>query len=328
MATEDKRFNPFLRMKKKQQKKEENNGVISAVVKSNSPFDDIRHLNSDGQEYWSARELQTILGYTKWQNFEEAVERAKISARNTGLSEDGVLTRFTDASKMVDQGSGVTREIKDYHLDRYACYLTAMNGDPRKPKIAAAQTYFAVKTRQAEMQQLAVKVQQQSVTPSYGQAILQIGQALISIEQEQQRQASVQQQQKEEISVISDRVTKLEKDNKIEKPLPVVSARCKTIAHLTTELDEYGIMSYHDSKALCYELISTDLDIDIEKGLEDYKDNCRRYYAWYKINRGTPPDTVMRPAEINRLGWISYVSTDQSLYNAVVKILEENLSYG
>ena len=319
MTTEGKKFNPFLTLRQKQKAKE------NSTVENNStsPFDSIKHIEN-GQEIWYARELFSWLKYSRWDDFEKAIKRAKTSIYNAGMQEHSWIEEYL---KPIISGKGRVQEITDYRLNRYACYVIAMNGDPRKPEIAAAQTYFAVKTRQAEVQQAAA-VTQQVAAPSYGQAILQIGQALISIEQEQQRQASIQQQQKEEISVISDRVTKLEKDNKIEKPLPVVSARCKTIAHLTTELDEYGVMSYHDSKALCYELISTDLDIDIEKGLEDYKDNCRRYYAWYKINRGTPPDTVMRPAEINRLGWISYVSTDQSLYNAVVKILEENLSYG
>lgn len=108
-----------------------------------SPFDSIKR-GTEGDEWWSARDLMPMLGYSKWQRFDAAIDRAKESASVNG---DAVTSNFTAATKVTD-ASGPDQA--DYRLTRYACYLVAMNGDPRKPEIAAAQTYFAVKTREAE----------------------------------------------------------------------------------------------------------------------------------------------------------------------------------
>jgi len=117
-------------------------------LQPSSPFDTIRQVNKNGQSYWSARDLSEILGYTKWQHFEEVIKKAMTACDESGKI---IGDHFTGVGKMVKLGSGAEREISDYHLSRYACYLTAMNGDPQKPEIAAAQTYFAVKTREAEI---------------------------------------------------------------------------------------------------------------------------------------------------------------------------------
>lgn len=102
----------------------------------------------EGIECWSARELYPILGYAKWQTFENVLEKAREACRQAGID---VLDHFTDAGKMVGLGSGSERKIDDILLTRYACYLVAQNGDPRKPEIAFAQNYFAVQTRVAEL---------------------------------------------------------------------------------------------------------------------------------------------------------------------------------
>ncbi|WP_228843926.1 phage antirepressor KilAC domain-containing protein [Mycobacteroides abscessus] len=112
-----------------------------------SPFDAIRHLTDGGREYWSARDLMPLLGYEKWERFADAINRAKSAARNAGYDP---ATQFPGAGKLVSTGNGAQRAVEDYHLSRYACYLVALNGDPRKPEIAAAQTYFVIKTREAE----------------------------------------------------------------------------------------------------------------------------------------------------------------------------------
>ena len=105
-------------------------------------------LQVEGVECWSARELQGILGYSKWDNFVNVIEKAKEACRNSDGNE---LDHFADVGKMVGLGSGAAREIQDIALTRYACYLVAQNGDPGKSEIAFAQSYFAVQTRQQEI---------------------------------------------------------------------------------------------------------------------------------------------------------------------------------
>jgi DNA-damage-inducible protein D len=102
----------------------------------------------DGVEYWLARDIQHLLGYSKWENFLNVVSKAKTACEVSGHK---VSDHFPDVGKMVDLGSGSQREVDDIMLTRYACYLIAQNGDPKKQEIAFAQTYFAVQTRRAEL---------------------------------------------------------------------------------------------------------------------------------------------------------------------------------
>ena len=102
----------------------------------------------NGFECWSARDLQTIFGYAQWRNFENAIDKAKITCETTG---NKVSDHFADVSKMVELGSNSQREVEDIALTRYACYLIAQNGDSNKSEIAFAQTYFAVQTRKQEI---------------------------------------------------------------------------------------------------------------------------------------------------------------------------------
>ncbi len=111
-------------------------------------FENLKHINEYGQEFWYARELQPALEYSQWRYLKDAIERAKSACGNSGQI---ISDHFAHVRKMVDIGSNAKREVDDFALSRYACYLIVMNGDPRKEIIALGQTYFAVKTRQQEL---------------------------------------------------------------------------------------------------------------------------------------------------------------------------------
>lgn len=111
-------------------------------------FENIKHVNEYGQEFWYARELQVALEYQRWDKFNNVLERAISACQESG---NIVENHFSHVGKMVNLGSGSHREVDDFMLSRYACYLIVMNGDPRKQVIALGQTYFAVKTRQQEL---------------------------------------------------------------------------------------------------------------------------------------------------------------------------------
>lgn len=121
------------------------------LIALKSSFDEIVNTILDDEttvEYWRARDLMLLLGYTRWENFNNAIQRAMESCETSGIN---VSDHFRDVTKMVPLGSGSARPVSDYMLTRYSCYLIAQNGDPRKDEIAFAQSYFAIQTRKQEL---------------------------------------------------------------------------------------------------------------------------------------------------------------------------------
>ncbi|HEY4495443.1 MAG TPA: BRO family protein, partial [Candidatus Paceibacterota bacterium] len=117
-------------------------------------FESIKKVDENGIECWSARELMPLLGYAEWRNFEEVIGKAARACIESGQAVDN---HFVKVAKMVSIGSNTVRQVGDYKLDRYACYLIAQNGDSNKSEIALAQTYFAIQTRRQEIfEQLSV----------------------------------------------------------------------------------------------------------------------------------------------------------------------------
>ena len=113
----------------------------------NKTFDEIKHIDENGIEFWYARELQLVLEYKHWRRFEQVINKAKEACKNSDIN---AFEHFADVGKMIKKPKEAEKEIEDYKLTRYACYIITQNGDQRKETIALAQTYFAIQTRKQE----------------------------------------------------------------------------------------------------------------------------------------------------------------------------------
>lgn len=116
--------------------------------KHHQTFESLKHMNDDGMEFWSSRQLAKVLDYAEYRNFQPVIEKAKKACQNSGQP---VVNHFVDMHEMVEIGSGAKREMPSVALSRYACYLIVQNADPSKPIIANGQTYFAIQTRRQEL---------------------------------------------------------------------------------------------------------------------------------------------------------------------------------
>lgn len=153
-----------------------------------SPFDRIKQTRSDGTQYWSARTLQGLMGYAKWQNLMTAIARAQQAASNTGMDVDmefAQVSPITEVGHRSTAGRFAPGTREDFELSRHAAYLVAMNGDPNKPEVAAAQSYFAARTAQAERVEQGV-----ASLPGWAVALHALVDQQAVVEIEQRRQAS------------------------------------------------------------------------------------------------------------------------------------------
>ena len=117
-------------------------------AKEYETFEEIKQIDENGVEFWFARDLQEALNYSKWENFSKVIDKAMLACKNSGFD---VKDHFVDVTKMLEMPNSATKQVTDYKLTRYACYLIVQNGDPRKEVIALGQTYFAIQTRRQEL---------------------------------------------------------------------------------------------------------------------------------------------------------------------------------
>ena len=280
--------NPFVKLRRLQAEKEKalnetstENSVkqedittlptVSAVTEkgdTSSPFDQIRHEDDQG-EYWLARELQTVLGYTEWRNFFKAINKAKENFEAVGISSSEQLV---EVNKQVPRGSGAAPQtVVDYRLTRRACYTIAVCCDANKTEVAAAKQYFVVRTRQAEL----ISQQQVQVPTTPIQAIAQIGKALSLFAQH----TEIQDQKISDIVVVQTK--QQDQLDKVQQDLDILKQRVEqgnNVSSILTEANNYDPISAEGN-------VTVEEMADILHNRFGYDTGRNRLYDWLTDNK-------------------------------------------
>lgn len=241
---------------------------------NNSPFDSIKSTRPDGSEYWSARELMPMLGYDRWENFAQAIDRAKIAAEVQGHTTADLFRGITK--------KGAGRPQQDCELSRFACYLVAMNGDPRKPEIAAAMAYFAIRTREAETTPV------KALPQDYASALRELA-ASVEAHELAERKAAEQEalarRAEKRLEIAAPKVAKAEAHSGV--------AEWKTRQNFYREVQQWGDLQGVDIKQGSVRDLLTRKGMLIAKGRQDTGQITRQAVrnGWGKNEKGVSEKT-------------------------------------
>jgi len=257
------------------------------IVKLHSSFEDMVQVNPDtGTEFWCARDLQMLLGYSQWRNFAAVIDRAITACETAGYDP---RDHFAHVSKMVDLGSGAKREIEDIALTRYACYLIAQNGDPAKEQIAFAQTYFAVQTRKQELiEKRLAEAERVSARKRLNQSEKEL--SGIIFERLKRNESFARIRSKGDLALFGGRTTQDMKDRlgipnvrPLADFLPTITIKAKDFAN---EISNFNIMQR---------------DLRTEPGIADEHVKNNREVRNLLVDRGIIPESLPRAEDVKKV---------------------------
>ncbi len=257
------------------------------IAKLHSSFEDMVQVNPEtGTEFWCARDLQMLLGYSQWRNFAAVIDRAITSCETAGYN---LQDHFAHISKMVDLGSGARREIEDIALTRYACYLIAQNGDPAKEQIAFAQTYFAVQTRKHELiEKRLAETERVSARKRLSQSEKEL--SGIIFERLKKNESFARIRSKGDLALFGGRTTQNMKDILLvpeNRPLadflPTITIKAKDFAN---EITNFNIAQR---------------DLQTEPGISDEHVKNNREVRKLLVDRGIIPETLPRAEDVKKV---------------------------